>query len=196
MRLSIIFLMVPILGFGQNIGQQTIGQDIAFHYSLKQGFTDEKVNEIRIENGTPVAILEKSAYRWNGEKWETTQKKSVVKGEIKLNIPETAGNQLCGIENNGVKYAGAEKGLFILQKDGKSWTEVFPENERYRWALTNVAALVFDSNGNLWFGAEQGVGCLRENKWQLYTGEEGLPFNHFTCAAAGPDGIVWFGTEK
>ncbi len=22
-----------------------------------------------------------------------------------------------------------------------------------------------------------------------------MPFNHFTCAAAGPDGVVWFGTE-
>jgi ligand-binding sensor domain-containing protein len=28
------------------------------------------------------------------------------------------------------------------------------------------------------------------------SGDEGLPFNRFTCAAAGSDGIVWFGSEK
>ncbi len=46
----------------------------------------------------------------------------------------------------------------------------------------------------LWFASQQGVGCLDDGKWQLYTGKEGLPFNDFTRAAAGKAGVVWFGT--
>lgn len=56
--------------------------------------------------------------------------------------------------------------------------------------------MVVDSKGNLWFGSQQGVGRLAGGKWKLFTGAEGLPYNHFTSAAAGPDGEVWFGTEK
>ncbi len=71
-----------------------------------------------------------------------------------------------------------------------------PRDDKYKWAPIHVSALFIDSKGQLWFGAEQGVGCFDGKEWKLYSGKEGLPYNHFTCASAGPDGIVWFGTEK
>ena len=43
---------------------------------------------------------------------------------------------------------------------------------------------------------QEGIGHFDGQHWKLFTGKEGLPYNHITCAAAGPDGIVWFGTEK
>ena len=60
----------------------------------------------------------------------------------------------------------------------------------------DVRAVTYDASGRLWFAAPQGVGCREaDGNWQLYTGAEGLPFNDFTCIAAGRAG-VWFGTTN
>jgi hypothetical protein len=90
---------------------------------------------------------------------------------------------------------GAERGLYLQSGDGKGYEKVYPADERYSWAPRQVAAVVYDSKGRLWFGAENGVGVLDGEEWSLYTGAEGLPWNRFTCAATGEDGAVWFGTD-
>src|SRR5690606_6264461 len=47
-----------------------------------------------------------------------------------------------------------------------------------------------------WFACPQGVGYRVDgDEWRLFTGAEGLPYNDFTCAASGPNG-VWFGTTN
>lgn len=66
----------------------------------------------------------------------------------------------------------------------------------YSWALKEVAALTVDSKDRLWFGAKQGIGRLEKGEWKLFTGREGVPYNHFTCASPGSKGMVWFGTEN
>jgi hypothetical protein len=111
-------------------------------------------------------------------------------------LPGQAGNLLASVEFRGNNWAGAENGLFRLEKGKKEWQEVLPRDQKYRWAPWDVSVLVVDSKDRLWFGAAQGVGCLDDNRWTLYSGAEGLPYNRFTCAAAGPGGMVWFGTEK
>lgn len=88
----------------------------------------------------------------------------------------------------------AENGLYI--GDGKSWTMALPRHGSVRWAPVEVAAVEYDTEGRLWFACPQGVGCrISQNEWRLYTGADGLPFNDFTCMAAGPKGI-WFGTTN
>ena len=64
------------------------------------------------------------------------------------------------------------------------------------WFLRNVKGVTFDSRGRLWFASPQGVGCMDTNAktWKLYNGQDGLPYNDFTCIAPGEDGVVWFGT--
>lgn len=88
----------------------------------------------------------------------------------------------------------AQEGLFI--GDGENWEMAMPTQGTVRWAPMDVRAVVFDAEGRLWFAAPQGVGYrVSQNEWKLFTGNEGLPFNDFTCMAAGPDS-VWFGTTN
>ena len=35
-----------------------------------------------------------------------------------------------------------------------------------------------------------------DGTWKFFEGKDGVPYNDFTCAAAGPDGNVWWGTRK
>ena len=86
----------------------------------------------------------------------------------------------------GGLYRDAGNGLeLVLAQDGAR-----------RWAPVDVRAVTYDQDGQLWFASPQGVGCrVAEGEWRLYTGAEGLPFNDFTCMAAGRRG-VWFGTTN
>lgn len=95
-----------------------------------------------------------------------------------------------------VTAVGTERGLYLLSEDGAGLVPVYPADERYSWAPRQVATVVYDSKGRLWFGADNGVGVWDGTKWALYTGAEGLPYKNFTCSAAGEDGAVWFGTER
>lgn len=193
--LLFLLLIVPLSMFGQSVGTDVFKQDVVVHHTKKQGFTDEKVNSILIENNVPVAILGNSQLKWDGKNWISVKLKIKV-DELKLpKFASEFGGVLVSVKFKDGFAAGTEKGLFIYSANKKEWNEIIPQNEKYKWALKSVAALVVDSKGQLWFGAEQGVGCFDGENWKLFAGDEGLPYNHFTCAAAGVNGIVWFGTE-
>lgn len=87
----------------------------------------------------------------------------------------------------------AKSGLFS-QRDGR-WSCLVPREGNRSWAPYDVRGVTFDSRGRLWFASAQGAGYLLENKWRLFTGTEGLPYDDFTMAAPGEDGVVWFGTR-
>ncbi len=95
-------------------------------------------------------------------------------------------------------YVGTTSGLFAATgSDSEGWTyeHLLPADTRRSWVPRDVAAVVATDDG-LWFGAREGAGKLRNGAWNLYTGDEGLPYNQFTCAATGPNGTVWFGTTR
>lgn len=100
-----------------------------------------------------------------------------------------------GVAVRGGEVAvAAENGLYV--GDGETWALVLPRAGATRWAPIDVRAVVYDAAGRLWFACPQGVGCrVGPDAWKLFTGAEGLPFNDFTCMAAGPGG-VWFGTTN
>ena len=93
-------------------------------------------------------------------------------------------------------YRGKDDGLFLQAEQENEWIEVFPSDENYSWKLSNVKVLQVDFKNRLWFGSNEGVGYLTNDKWKLFTGKEGLPFKHFTSIANAPNGEVWFGTKK
>jgi hypothetical protein len=72
----------------------------------------------------------------------------------------------------------------------------YPRDGNRSWALQDVRGATYDAKGRLWFASPQGVGCRDGGKWRLYTPAEGLPYDDFTCVAAGEAGAVWFGTKK
>ncbi len=88
----------------------------------------------------------------------------------------------------------AEKGLFLWTEG--VWQLALPQQGKVRWAPVDVRAVVYDSEGKLWFASPQGVGRrMADGVWELYTGSDGLPFNDFTCIAAEKSG-VWFATTN
>lgn len=95
---------------------------------------------------------------------------------------------------DGRRAVAAPNGLF-LENEGR-WQPVFPSDGKRSWAPRDVRAVCFDSQDRLWFASPQGVGVQTDDDWELFTGNEGLPYDDFTTMTAGEDGIVWFGTTK
>lgn len=89
---------------------------------------------------------------------------------------------------------GAESGL-LFKESNKPWVFLYPQDENRSWALRKVKSVAFDKKSHLWFACPQGAGCFDNRKWSLYTGQDGLPYNDFTCMTVGEDDAVWFGTQ-
>ncbi|MFV2066870.1 MAG: hypothetical protein ACC645_07785 [Pirellulales bacterium] len=102
--------------------------------------------------------------------------------------------QVASAEDGRVAVA-ALSGLYLRDQEG-TWRGLQPGQGDRSWQPRDVRGVAFDRQGNLWFASPQGVGVLRGDRWTLYTGEDGLPYNDFTVAAKGEDGVVWFGTAK
>ena len=94
---------------------------------------------------------------------------------------------------NHVAIAAAE-GVFARTSAG-TFEALFPEDGKHSWKPRDARAVVFDKSGKLWLATPQGVACHSPEGWKTFTGKDGLPYNDFTCMAAGPQGEVWFGTH-
>ncbi len=107
-----------------------------------------------------------------------------------------SGQQVAGISaaKDGRVAAATGEGVFEYV-DGK-WSRVVIEDGLGRqWATKDVRAVVYDASSQLWVGQLAGLACRTAQGWKFYEGRDGLPYNDFTCAAAGADGRVWFGTR-
>ena len=95
----------------------------------------------------------------------------------------------------GKGIAVASQGGLYWNQNG-SWKPVIPRNEKRSWAPYDVKAAAFDSRSRLWFASPQGIGCVPsgEEAAQLYTGEDGLPFDDFTSIGIGKDDEIILGT--
>lgn len=191
-------IILPLLVLLQTslLAQQsktTFYQDVATIHQTGSGLPEGNVSQIFLIKNTPMASTSQGNYEWNGSKWVKTKKKNNSKEKNLMGIPASAGNLLSTTVHNGTTYAGCEKALLRQDASGQ-WVHVLPADEQYSWSPTAVAALTVDSENKLWFGAREGVGYLDTQGWQLFTGQEGVPYNQFTCAAPGPNGEVWFGT--
>ncbi len=170
-------------------------QDVATIHDSKKGLPEGSVERIQLVDGVPVAQMQGSYFEFNGEKWSSSTSNVNETSFPKAKLPEGSGNVLSSVNHLGKNWLGTERGLY-LNTAGDHWEKVYPSDSSYSWSPTEVGALVVDSKGSLWFGAKEGVGRLDGGQWKLFTGKEGLPYNHFTAASAGPNGEVWFGTAK
>ncbi|MCA9426769.1 MAG: hypothetical protein KC994_16935, partial [Candidatus Omnitrophica bacterium] len=90
-------------------------------------------------------------------------------------------------------YLGTDDHLLRATTKGGSLEELIISDDKYSWSPTQVTALASDGS-HLWMGCKEGAAVFDGTQWKIFTGEEGLPYDHFTCAEAR-DGKVWFGTE-
>lgn len=100
------------------------------------------------------------------------------------------------VNQQGKVAAAMKEGLYFL------WTEEgltpfhVDDGQGRKWGTGDVRGVAFDHGNHLWFATPAGVVQVRPDEARFYTGAEGLPYNDFTCVAAGPGGVVWFGTRK
>jgi len=192
--LLLVVSLLPSFCIAQSISDQKFVQEVVTLHMSKDGLPEGKIDEIRLVRDQPFAVVGKSNFELQDGKWKAAN--IFVQPEATPKLPVISGCNVLSVVSYKNGYAiGCDKGLYFYD-NLKKITRVFPANEKYNWSLRNVSALVTDSKGRLWFGSEEGVGCLEGQTWKLFTGKEGLPYNKFTCAAAGPNGVIWFGTEK
>jgi ligand-binding sensor domain-containing protein len=60
----------------------------------------------------------------------------------------------------------------------------------------NVTALMPDDRGNLWVGTENGLNCLNDGKFRLYTVDNGLTYPHVTALCLDKRDNLLVGTIK
>lgn len=185
-----LLLFIPLSLPAQEIQNQKFIQEVVKIHQKESGLPAGKIDGISLVDQKPVAEVDGRFFQLQNQKWTPiTKSRSVQK------IPSVPGLKiLASVPFNGGFAIGTDKGLYFYSA-AKKLDRLFPKNQTYNWSLRNVAALAVDEKGRLWFGAEEGVGSFDGSNWNLYTGKEGLPYNHFTCAAATGD-VVWFGTEK
>ncbi|MBX3179165.1 MAG: hypothetical protein KF886_17555 [Candidatus Hydrogenedentes bacterium] len=174
-----------------------------FHrsYTAANGLPSDDVQRVAVaEDGAVIVQTAGGSARWDGAAWAPLDA-SAAGTVLSLEKPfpdgvagVEAGEIWGAAERDGERVVAAELGLFHSR--GGAWAMLLPHDGARRWAPIDVRAVDFDHEGNLWFASPQGVGRRdTSGAWTLYTGAEGLPFNDFTCLAAGPGG-VWFGTTN
>lgn len=179
----------------------TIEQQVHLPFTTADGLPSDNIRRILSDaNGGIFVGTDRGAARRRGETWERIQADSIPELlPLDTRLPESAKGLAVGAirgyaRRNGEQALAAEGGLYV--NDGASWEMQLPHAGDQRWAPVDVRAVAYDSKNRLWFASPQGVGCrLAIGEWKLYTGAEGLPYNDFTCMAAGPAG-VWFGTTN
>lgn len=110
-----------------------------------------------------------------------------------LELPAEEIRQIAVLQNTVV--VAQKSGLVQVDLTSGKTESLFPRDQKYSWAPFDVRGVASDRDGKLWFASPQGVG-VRGADWQLFTGQEGLPYHDFTAAAAGEKGVIWFGTHQ
>ncbi|HAM72514.1 MAG TPA: hypothetical protein DCM86_12805 [Verrucomicrobiales bacterium] len=93
-------------------------------------------------------------------------------------------------------HLATQGGLFRQGPAGGAWERIEVVDPAGRdWASRDVRGVVFDSGGQLWVLCRAGAACRTSAGWRFHEGRDGLPYNDFTWAAAGPGGEVWMSTH-
>jgi hypothetical protein len=172
--------------------------------------TSDRLFRIRADSVESIVELPKPARDWiavkavDSDRILLATRHTFFRGTPGNFIRETALDSIVGkdfhisqvaVARDGQVAVAADHGLFLLNREGV-WSRPNPVHGDRSWLPRNVGGVAFDARGRLWFGSRQGVGVIDGGKWTLYAGEDGLPYNDFTCLSAGENATIWFGTTK
>ena len=198
MSITVLLVMSGVLNDGVLADSSPLfPQEVARIFTERDGLPVGAVNRIWFgEDGVPVVEAADGAFRFDGETWASCEATAPVREAVPSPAAVAAQEVLSTATCGDSAAVGAKGGLYIrMQKDG-GWSRALPADERYSWALRDVRVVAYDAKGRLWFGAQGCAGVWDGMKWTLFTGAEGLPYDQFTCAVAGEDGVMWFGTKR
>jgi hypothetical protein len=198
------------------IGQ--FGQEVSVKYTTAEGLPSNNVIHLAVFEGQILAITDQGVARFEDGKWTVDAYSTqdplfndaiwredyrIIASDRGLFRRDEAGESaelVAGAASQlaespeGIIYAATDTGLYA--GEGSQFEAMTINDGMGRsWATSDVRGVAIDSKGRLWFATLAGVGCGQGDAWTFYTGNEGLPYNDFTCAAAAPNGDVWFGTH-
>ncbi len=194
--IALLFLVLLTVTNAQPNNEKEFYQDVVLVHGKNQKLPEGAVTELMIQKGKPIIQIDGEWMDFNGKTWIKHKGKLSQQWLIDPQIPANASVILSKVKYKDSMVIGCDTGLYLVDLKTKKSTQLNPMDEKYSWNPRSVAALVVDSQGNLWAGMQQGVAKYDGQSWKLFTGKEDLPYNEFTCAAAGPSGEVWFGTKK
>ena len=194
----LLLLMPPVVAFSSEL-TRPFPQEVATIFQTANGLPDTLVTRIFLnENKAPVAITERGAVCFQEGQWMPVNEVAIPrKRPLLTKNPPVASEEILSVAiSENESAVGTTQGLFLKNAQEKNWRRELPADKNDCWALRNVKIVVYDSKGRLWFAAPQGVGFREAGAWHLFTGREGLPWNRFTCATAGENGVIWLGTNR
>jgi hypothetical protein len=184
-------------------------QEIAKSFTKADGLPADDVLAVYTDKDAVMAVTTAGLARLDGDQWQP------VAGNPpeKLVLAEQSGNltlmklpqeeitadtlvvrQAAGNADAPVALATAD-GLYLRNDSGAYEKAVVPDGMGRQWGTDDVRGVTLDAQGRLWFASLAGAACREADGWKFFTGSDGLPYNDFTCMAAGGDGAVWFGTK-
>lgn len=170
-------------------------QEIARHREIQHGLPSLDVSHLEHDdNGSLVVFTAQGAAQRVNEAWRPVER---TRKQPPHALPDETEVRQWATNSNGHLAAACDRGL--LEKIGNQpWQPLaVADGDGRLWAAADVRGVAYDAAGRLWFATRAGVGCrAMDGTWSFYTGHEGLPYNDFTCCAAGADGSVWFGTHR
>ena len=174
-------------------------QEVAEHFTTANGLPANQTSQIDLDEAGNVwvataagaALKRPGAARWEAATMPPAE--TLSKGRYR--VSDSAGAMHQSVRHNGQIYCATDDGL-VTWHNGKPEPCVVQDETGRRWDTARVRGVTVDSKQQLWFTTEAGVACQTTDGWRFYTGDDGLPYNHFTVAQAGSNGIVWFGTER
>ncbi|MCL4694054.1 MAG: hypothetical protein KJ060_16265 [Candidatus Hydrogenedentes bacterium] len=204
MRFSILILtcLLAVATGLAEVPSVTVGkfpQEVATKYTTDDGLPSNDVRGIYV--GADGMVYAETALGWAVLKkhhWSRVAEpgQNVLPGRVDDRLfTEIAGitNQIAQSDENRL-VAATSKGL--LEKTPAGFQPIVIDTGKgSQWAVEDVRGVAFDTSNRLWVASLAGVACQTGPGWTFYTGEDGLPYNDFTCVAAGPDDVVWFGTR-
>jgi hypothetical protein len=170
-------------------------QEVALHRERQTGLPSSNVLTVRSETDDEVLVQTTVGWsKWNGRCWIDC-KPGTAKPQSLSDVGEV--NQVAHSFDEKKTAVASSAGLYESIQPG-DWKKLIISDGLGRlWADSDVRGATYDSQGRLWFASLAGVGCRhKDGRWQFFEGKDGLPYNYFTCAAAGDDGSVWFGTTR
>lgn len=180
-------------------------QQVHQPYTEAEGLPDKDVTGLRLgAEARVIAFTAQGTAVFDGIQWRKKPGRAEARPsamrrhkQVARRLHRVTGTEVSirAVAEQGDEIAvAADTGLYL--STGSGWTQVFPRQGEVRWAPVDVRAVAYDATGALWFASPQGVGRrVSDEDWVLFTGADGLPFNDFTCMAAGPRD-VWFGTTN
>ena len=204
-------LLLAAVAFAQDpVRVGSFSQGTAQSFFEEDGLPSGDVKEIHLDAEGPIALTDAGAVRYTGTAWEPVQdqeprKYCVISEAGVYRVVECLGDASGedGIPVRQVAFqegiavaAATDEGLFVRNESGLCERVTPADGEGRHWAVEDVRGVAVDAKGRLWFATRAGVGRKGEEGWEFFTGDDGLPYNDFTCMAAGNDGSVWFGTRR